>query len=132
MIAQQGFSEPACRDTEIPYLRSPASRHARTETVLSWSAKKQRHQKRITRHEALPDWLVRGRDPVPQLEHFRMQAMSTRIHAFVISLVDGKRSIADMAAVLEQQRLMTAEEAESSIRGLLIKLYDESQSRARY
>jgi hypothetical protein len=77
----------------------------------------------------LPDWAVRGQDPIPALEHFRVAAMSTRIHAHIMSLIDGRRSIADIAALLEEQRLMSAREAEASVRGLLIKLFDESQIR---
>jgi hypothetical protein len=46
-----------------------------------------------------------------------------------MSLIDGRRSIADIAALLEEQRLMPAREAEASVRGLLIKLFDESRVR---
>lgn len=128
-IEAAGFATPAARDIEIPYLSSPASRHARRETVLSWIAEKREHVKKLPRHEALPDWLVRGKDPVPDLEFFRMQAMSTRIHAFIMSLIDGRRSIADMAGVLEEQRLMTRAEAEPAVRSFLIKLYEDSRRR---
>lgn len=127
IIEQQGFDAPAHRDTQIPYLCSPASRHGRQETVLSWSARKKSHIKRVARHEALPDWIVRGREPIPAIEHFRVAAMSTRIHANIMSLIDGRRSIADIASLLEREQLMSAREAEASIRGLLIRLFDESQ-----
>jgi hypothetical protein len=129
IIEQQGFAKPDHKDTEIPYLCSPASRHGRRETVLSWCARKKTHIKKIPRHQSLPDWAVRGQDPIPALEHFRVAAMSTRIHAHIMSLIDGRRSIADIAALLEEQRLMSAREAEASVRGLLIKLFDESQIR---
>jgi len=129
IIEQQGFARPDHQDTKIPYLCSPASRHGRHETVLSWRATKKTHIKKVARHQALPDWVIRGQDPIPALEHFRVAAMSTRIHAHIMSLIDGHRSIADIAALLEQQRLMNTREAEASIRGLLIKLFDESQIR---
>jgi hypothetical protein len=129
MIEQHGFNAPTHADTQIPYMHSPASRHGRQETVLSWCASKKTHVKKIPRHQSLPDWVVRGQEPVPALEHFRVAAMSTRIHAHIMSLIDGRRSISDIAAVLEQQRLMPAHDAEASIRGLLIKLFDESQIR---
>jgi hypothetical protein len=129
IIEQQGFAKPDHKDTEIPYMCSPASRHSRRETVVSWSATKKTHIKKTARHQSLPDWAVRGQDPIPALEHFRVAAMSTRIHAHIMSLIDGRRSIADIAALLEQQRLMNAREAEASVRGLLIKLFDESQIR---
>jgi hypothetical protein len=129
LIMAHGFAEPWHKDTPIPYMSSPASRLARRETVLSWRAAKIAHQKMRTRHRALPDWIVRGREPVPALEHFRVAAASTRIHAHIMAMIDGRRSIADMSKLLEQQRLMAAADAEAAIRGLLIKLYDESQIR---
>jgi hypothetical protein len=129
LVAAAGFAEPWHTDTEIPYMCSPASRYGRREKVLSWRATKTLHRKKVQRHQSLPNWIVRGRDPVPAIEHFRVAAASTRIHAFIMSMIDGRRSIADMAQVLEQQRLMSATDAEAAIRGLLIKLYDESQIR---
>jgi Carnosine N-methyltransferase len=129
IIEQQGFEEPTHKDTTIPYLCSPASRHGRQETVLSWSAVKKNHVKKVPRHEALPDWIVRGQEPIPAIEHFRVSATSTRIHAGIMSLIDGRRSIADIASLMERERLMPAREAEASIRGLLIRLFDESELR---
>jgi len=129
IIVQQGFAEPQLANTEIPYLCSPASRHGRREKVLSWGATKETHKKRVERHEALPDWLVRGKEPIPAIESFRVAATSTRIHAHIMSMIDGRRSIADMATLLDQQRLMPAKDAEAAVRGLLIKLFDESQIR---
>lgn len=129
IIAANGFAAPSHRETVIPYLSSPASRHARRETVLSWSAVKSAHRKKVARHQSLPDWIVRGRDPIPAIEHFKVAASTTRIHAHIMAMIDGKRSITDMAKLLEQQRLMPAPDAEAAIRGLLIKLYDESRIR---
>jgi hypothetical protein len=54
--------------------------------------------------------------------------MVTRVHAFVMSLIDGKRSLKDMAALMEAQRLMPREDAEEAIRGFLIKMLDEASS----
>ena len=65
------------------------------------------------RHRALPDWIVTGKEPVPLSPAFRTQAMSTQVYAFIMSLIDGKRSIQDMAVVLEKQQLMTRVEAEA-------------------
>lgn len=127
LVTNCGFDVPHQADTEIPYLHSPASRHARREMVFSFGARKTRHIKKTKRSHALPDWIVRGKEPIPAIEHFQMAAMSTRIHAHIMSLIDGQRSIADIGELLEQQRLMPAADAEASVRGLLIKLFDESQ-----
>jgi len=53
--------------------------------------------------------------------------MTTQIYSFIMSLIDGKRSLKDMAVVLEKQKLMTREEAEPAIRSFLTKMYDDSQ-----
>ena len=79
------------------------------------------------RHAALPDWILRSNQPVPLLDSFQSQATSTRIYAFIMSMIDGKRTIADMAQLMEEQRLMPKADADEAIRGFLIKMYDESR-----
>jgi hypothetical protein len=106
---------------------SPASRHGRQETVFTFSAEKQQEVESPARHKALPDWIVTGNEPVPLLPSFRTQAMSTQIYSFIMSLIDGKRSIKDMAKVLEQQKLMSRKEAEPAIRNFLTRMHDDSQ-----
>ena len=95
-------------------------------------AEKARDVKTLPRYEALPDWIVRGTDAVPLSESFRMQAMSTRIHAFIMSLIDGRRSVDDMARLLEQQKLMTREEAKPAIRNFLTRMYDDSERQSGF
>jgi hypothetical protein len=77
--------------------------------------------------QAGTDWLVTGKEPVPMTQSFRTQAMTTQIYAFIMSLIDGKRSVEDMAKILEQQKLMTREEAVPAIRSFLTRMYDDSQ-----
>ena len=122
LVELQGFAPPQVREDTIPYMCSPASRHARRETVVTFTARKETDAKKIPRHVALPDWVVKGTEPVPLQPSFRRQAISTRVHAFVMAMIDGQRSIADMARLMEEQRLMTAAEAVPLIRGFLIKM----------
>ena len=58
--------------------------------------------------------------------------MTTQIYSFIMSLIDGKRSIKDMALLLEKQKLMTKEEAEPAIRSFMTKMYDDSKKQARF
>jgi hypothetical protein len=128
-IAANGFAEPQVVETTIPYMCSPASRHGRREQVVTIAADKRKRVAAPQRYSALPDWLVQPNRPVPLLEGFRVQATTTRIYAFMMGLIDGRRSVGDMATLMEQQRLMPRNEAESAIRTFLIKMYDESQVR---
>ncbi len=132
IIAENGFSDPYVSQATIPYMSSPASRHGRQERVFSFSAYKERSVEKPARHLALPDWIVTGKDPVPLTPSFRQQAMTTQIYSFIMSLIDGKRSIKDMAVVLEKQKLMTAEEAEPAIRSFMTKMYDDSKRQSGF
>lgn len=127
IVAENGFSDPYVSQATIPYMCSPASRHGRQEKVFSFAAFKERDADQPPRHRALPDWIVTGKEPVPLLQSFRTQAMTTQIYSFIMSLIDGRRTIGEMANVLEQQKLMTRDEAIPAIRSFLTKMYDDSQ-----
>ena len=126
VLVENGFDRPETLERRIPYLASPASRHARLEEVVAWRADKKRRVKPPPRHQALPDWIVRGNEPVPLSAAFRSQIMATRVHAFIMSLIDGKRTLKDMAKVLVDQGLMTADEAEPALRTFLTKMHDDA------
>jgi ubiquinone/menaquinone biosynthesis C-methylase UbiE/uncharacterized protein YbaR (Trm112 family) len=127
IVAESGFSDPYVSEATIPYMCSPASRHGRQERVFSFCAYKERDVDDLPRHKALPDWLVTGKEPVPMTQSFRTQAMTTQIYSFIMSLIDGKRSIEDMAKILEQQKLMSRQEAVPAIRTFLTRMHDDSQ-----
>ncbi len=127
-----GFANVATSEREMPYMNCPDSRHGRIETVLTMSAHKREPAALPARYQALPEWIVTGREAVPALPAFQSQAMVTRIHAFIMSLIDGKRSLKDMAKLMEAQNLMTAREAETAIRGFLIKMFEEASSSRGY
>jgi ubiquinone/menaquinone biosynthesis C-methylase UbiE/uncharacterized protein YbaR (Trm112 family) len=132
IVAESGFSDPYVSQKTIPYMCSPASRHGRREKVFSFSAYKERGVQKPERHKALPDWIVTGKEPVPLSPSFRTQAMTTQIYSFIMSLIDGKRSIKEMAIVLEKQKLMSKEEAEPAIRSFLTRMYDDSQRQSGF
>ncbi len=132
IVAESGFSDPYVSEATIPYMCSPASRHGRQEKVFTFSAYKERDVKAPPRHLALPDWLVTGKEAVPLMQSFRTQAMTTQIYSFIMSLIDGKRSINDMAKVLEKQQLMSRDEAIPAIRAFLTKMFDDANQQSSY
>ena len=132
IVAESGFSDPYVSQATIPYMSSPASRHGRQERVFTFSSYKERRVEKPARHAALPDWIVTGKVPVPLTNSFRQQAMTTQIYSFIMSLIDGKRSIKDMAIVLEKQKLMTRDEAEPAIRSFMTRMYDDSRRQSGF
>ena len=127
IVSEAGFAAPFSSEASIPYMCSPASRHGRQELVLTFAATKSDEVDAPSRHRALPDWIVTGKEPVPLLQSFHSQALSTQVNSYIMSLIDGKRTIGDMAKILEEQKLMTRKEAEPAIRTFLTRMYDDSQ-----
>jgi len=127
-IPKAGFAGFEVREASIPYMRSPASRHARIESTISWVANKVGPPAETPRARVLPDWLLQPDKPVPRTPAFEMQAISSRVHAFLLALINGERSMRDMARVLVEQRLMPAHEAEAQVRIFLARLHEQSES----
>lgn len=132
IVASAGFARPDPVEATIPYMCSPHSRHGRRETVFTFAALKENDVKTAARHKALPDWIVVGKQAVPLTQSFGTQAMTGRVYAFVMSLIDGKRTIEDMADIFEQQKLMPRNEAVPAIRGFLTRMYEDSQRNSQY
>ncbi|MEZ5550581.1 MAG: hypothetical protein R3E82_06825 [Pseudomonadales bacterium] len=130
LAAASGFAVGDCREEILPYMTSPDSRHGRTESVVNFLATRTSSAATVTRYQSLPDWIAKGRGAIPLLPAFQNQAFATRMHAFIMSLIDGKRSLKDMALVMEEQKIMPRADAEAAIRGFLIKMYEEASSPA--
>ena len=120
-----GFDVSETTSHELPYLASPHSRQTRLEDVVVWRAEKE-HDVTLAPFAHRPDWLTTSNLPVPLNERFQAQIGATRIHAGVMSLIDGRRSIADIAEELERSGLMPKREAAEAIRGMLTTMWEES------
>ncbi|MGE0582885.1 MAG: methyltransferase domain-containing protein [Steroidobacteraceae bacterium] len=128
IVQGAGFSRPALREAALPYMQSPASRHARIESTVAWTARKVGSvTPPATRGP--PDWVVDTKRPVPLTADLQAHARATRIHAFMMSLVDGRRSLADMAQVLVEQRLLKAEDALPAVRAFMLKMQEDAGRR---
>ena len=112
LLPGAGFADVRVRENTLPYMRSPASRHSRLENVVTWVTNKVAAPAEAPRARVLPVWLLEPDRPVPRTRAFEMQAISSRIHAFLLALINGERSMRDMARMLVEQRLMSADEAE--------------------
>ena len=66
---------------------------------------------------------------MPALPALRAQALSTRVYAFLLAMVDGERSIRDMARLMEQQKLMPAGDALPAIRRFLARALQDPDRR---
>jgi ubiquinone/menaquinone biosynthesis C-methylase UbiE/uncharacterized protein YbaR (Trm112 family) len=127
-----GFAPGAVREQKIPYMDSPASRHARVETIIAFAAEKRAEVVQPGPAATQPAWLNDPDLPVPALPSFREQSLSTRVYAFIMAMIDGRRSIHDMAALMEEQKLMPATDAVPAIRQFLARMLADANKRANF
>lgn len=130
IVAASGFAPIEASEEAIPYLCSPASRHGRVETVLTFATTKQGEAAEPAPLRRMPAWLERGDLPIPLLPELQGRQLELRVLAYVASLVDGRRSLRDVARVLVEQRLMTEAEAEPTVRAFLARLHQELRTNA--
>ncbi|MBS0393498.1 MAG: class I SAM-dependent methyltransferase [Proteobacteria bacterium] len=123
VATEAGFEVTLQRDAALPYMRSPVSRHARTETVALLAAEKRRRAPREDGGDAAqPAWLRDTALPVPRTEALALAADASRIQAVLLALVDGKRSIDELTRIVAEQRLLPPAQARSAVQGLLERL----------
>ena len=131
LLAAAGFVDVEIKEERMPYLASPASRHGRTESVVTFSAVAGSRPGAPPPHRAMPDWLGDDDVPVPRLPQVESEALAMRVHSFVASLVDGRRTLQEIADVLVEQRLMVQDEAAPAVREFLRRLYAQAQTPGR-
>lgn len=125
LVAANGFATPVVFEERGPYLCSPHSRYGRQELLHAFAAEKVAESPAADVTDDRPVWLQDLAQPVPALESFQAQAMATQVHAYLMSLIDGERSVIDIAQVLEQRQLMSAREAVPVVQEFLAKMLSE-------
>jgi ubiquinone/menaquinone biosynthesis C-methylase UbiE/uncharacterized protein YbaR (Trm112 family) len=123
IVNESGFEVGLQRDATLPYMRSPASRHGRLETVAIFAADKRRRGPREPAEAGPPPWLRDSSLPVPRTEPLALAADASRIQAVLLSLVDGQRSVNELARIVAEQGLLPAVQAKSAVVGLLERLH---------
>jgi hypothetical protein len=131
-LPSAGFARAEPRESRQPYLASPASRHARVESVVTFCTRKEREVPPPPAGRELPPWIRETDQPVPLLPQFRAQALSTRVYAFLLAMIDGERTIRDMARLMEQQKLMPVDDALPAIRRFLARAFEETNRRPQF
>jgi SAM-dependent methyltransferase/uncharacterized protein YbaR (Trm112 family) len=125
-VCMRGFAVAATRERELPYLCCPESRHRRLEQVLTFRADRVAECPLPPHRAVLPDWIVDGSLPIPATPAFRSQAVATRTHAYIMSLIDGARSLNDVAGVLARHQLIDAASGREALRGFFATMHQEA------
>jgi hypothetical protein len=124
LAEQAGFERPVPIRADVSYFDAPHSGSRRTETVFAFAVRKLRSAPELGTEPVprAPDWL---RDPsvnIPLGEVFINLKRSTIFSAGVLSMIDGSRSIRDIATTLGQQWRLPPEQLVLKLQALLERL----------
>jgi SAM-dependent methyltransferase len=128
VVTAAGFASPTLDTRRMPYLASPVSRHARSEDVVTFAVAKVAQPAATTTRRL--DWLIDPRQPVPLPAAVADRTLALRVEGYVASLVDGRRSVADIAARLVEERLLLPDEALGLVQAFVVRLFDEARPHA--
>jgi hypothetical protein len=127
-IRESGFSlDQPPRFEPIRYLCSPASLHGREEVVLCFTARKvaESRFRQRTRPSFVPEWARQHELPVPMLASFSEFFTKHRTYAQIASLVDGKRSVVQIAQIMCGMFGMTQQDAIQSFLKVMLTVYEQ-------
>lgn len=123
LVRAGGFELVAMESEDVPYFDSPHAGARRIETVYGFAARKVRAvPARALPAQLEPSWAVDVTQPIPALPELGALQERLVFSAGALSLIDGERSITDLAEALggelgiEPQRLL------APLRGLLLTL----------
>ncbi len=127
-----GFNTLASNETLLPYLQNPHDRQQRSELTYTQLSRRDSTPRKAQGPEIhQPAWLTDPTMAVPLHDEFRTQITTTRIRGFIMSLVNGERSINEIGKVLEEQQLMPAEDGAAATAQLLRVMHNERLAQQR-
>jgi hypothetical protein len=107
----QGFEIKQIEGAFLPYIQSPAESGLRTEWITAFSAVRDSQAASRLPLEGLPSWLTHPNEAIPKLKSIETSLYVHRLYAEVLTMIDGKRSIEDVAGLLNQNFSLEASEA---------------------
>jgi hypothetical protein len=93
-----GFDLVSKHRDDVPYFDSPMSGSRRTETVFSFSARKASDATAWASQSAEPVWILDPTRPIPMTPNLLAYGRKSVFAGSVVTLIDGKRSLTDVAA----------------------------------
>ena len=100
IVAAGAFEVTARAERDLPWLHSPASGAHRTELAHAFSARKTAEAARIEIPDAAPPWVSNPMTPIPVTPAMIALGRTSMFTTGVLGLIDGTRSVVDVAAEL--------------------------------
>jgi hypothetical protein len=103
VVGASGFELVQQFRRDLPYFDSPHSGSRRTDTVFAFAARRSDRTPELAVPNDRAPWLADPQLPIPQHPVFASERDRSVVIAGVLSLVDGNRSIRDLATMLASQ-----------------------------
>lgn len=113
LVAGLGFQKEYARSERVEYLRSRASSSGRVETVHTLTFR--RDDGPVVADVPMPEGLVDPALPLERFEGLAAHPASNDTLAFMLSRIDGKRSVREVAEAMAPRLGVTAAEAEKLV-----------------
>jgi hypothetical protein len=123
LAEQAGFERPAPIQADVSYFDAPHSGSRRTETVFAFAVRKLQNAPQLPAAvPPTPAWHQDPSLPIPLDEALINLKRSAVFNAGVLSMIDGSRSIRDLAATLGEQWRLPPEQLVPKLQALLERL----------
>lgn len=114
----EGFRIERSTAQRMLYLQSPDGTQGRTELVVTWAARKVSAPPQRAAAET-PPWLVDLLLPVPRLPGLEGYVAPHPMFAAIVALVDGRRSVLEIASVLATKHNLPRDRADAAVQAAL-------------
>jgi SAM-dependent methyltransferase/uncharacterized protein YbaR (Trm112 family) len=122
IVAGGGFALDAETRESVAYFASPDSGSHRTETIFGFAARKTAALPAVDLPAVDPKWITDPRAPIPRLPDWEALRRSAVFTNGVIAMIDGRRSIAEIAAGLGKSWGVDPATLEDPLRAFLSRL----------
>ncbi len=123
-VNRHGFKVTSSELTDLPYLQSPNSGQRREEKVLGFVAEKTADQPEPKPFRHYPEWLELPSLPVPKEQRLHNYAFATEVQFQALSLIDGSKSMDEIAKAFAVQHGLSSEDALGAVVTLFRQLWD--------
>jgi hypothetical protein len=122
IVAASAFELLAHDRQDLPYFDSPISGSRRTDTVFRFAARKTGEAPAVEISDPTPPWVANPLEPIPITPSLVALGRTTMFTTGVLSMIDGQRSIVDVARELGAAMGVDPARLQDELRAFLARL----------
>jgi len=122
IVAGSAFDVASHGRHDLPYFDSPVSGSHRTDAVLTFTARKSGEAPAVDIPDAVPRWVANPLEPIPITPALVSLGKTSMFTTSVLSMIDGTRSIVDVARALGGAWGVDPARVQDELRAFLAKL----------